>query len=997
MKADRRLISTNLKANPFLLFLIWLFLLVLPIILLYKGSEMLIEENEGLLKETLKLKSLQEFQAFRNELSYAAYFEKLVGANSDIFDDSLSAADFAEKFEKKTKINPMLIIKHNSLSNKAEAHVNPDFRVSLQSIPAIVARDTMRKLGNVLNVKHGEKPELNQSFIRANTFLKNRLRFPGNINILPNKAVPFISGCESIGRFLAMYVPNQLQKNSIYGGHLILISQNQIKLQDLLSNVAQNPINREFNRGYQRINNLNDFIKGVGPEEYTFKEANDGVELWGFPSEEVFLQLATEGSFYPKNINNFDEKFIMLRVKAKKEALKHPLRNFLDQSKTPILIFFCLASIILLQRHLFGYASTLNMLAKSIISIIMATTLPFSLLIACLIFQHQYDKDLQYVEMESFAHSQANQISKTLETYIDAFESNIARVADHIEHLSQLEKVNYFAKHLKTLLSESIIIKTEEEEHVVVYNKGNQEELLIFDGENKAVNLQGEQLRPQPIFRNTDFDKRLKGVERDSQKLLHLIFKNAFKSVPMSENFNIKDWNLSLDVNPTTYAAFSENSGKLSLLDGNKSNRLYTYISVLQKEKGEAYSIKPDTMVICSLTTNDLLDGFLTANPELSRSRKTNKYKIENCFIPLEDNKEVPSTVRFKHTDGFDINRVRSMIENMASSQSNEVLHLDKGLASAIFLPKLNVILISLVTALPEAIPEVDKTIYSIVFYFLLTIVALGYFLNSFLVIPIKKLSLAAEEVKKGNLEYRTSHKSGDEFEELTQTFNEMTEGILQKEKMAKYISEEVLDEISSQQNQTLNPGGERVNAAVVFCSIGGIKNEDTANSSSQFSNGIINTLNKLMDRVDKIAREKDGQIDKLIEDTIMIVFREREDNKNYLNQALEFSVKMEEIYRQDKCHRLEIGIASGQVISGKIGSKQGKLDFTVIGNPVNLAARLRGMAHQGKETGILLCPHSIRLSKGRAKVKFLGRQSIKGRSRTFPIYELLSLREIKS
>ncbi|MBP5468899.1 MAG: hypothetical protein J6Z11_06600, partial [Candidatus Riflebacteria bacterium] len=64
------------------------------------------------------------------------------------------------------------------------------------------------------------------------------------------------------------------------------------------------------------------------------------------------------------------------------------------------------------------------------------------------------------------------------------------------------------------------------------------------------------------------------------------------------------------------------------------------------------------------------------------------------------------------------------------------------------------------------------------------------------------------------------------------------------------------------------------------------------------------------------------------------------------------------------------------------------------IGNPVNLAARLKAQAYKAKTTGILLCPNSIRQLHGAGRLKFIERISIKGRTnRTFPLYELISLR----
>lgn len=90
----------------------------------------------------------------------------------------------------------------------------------------------------------------------------------------------------------------------------------------------------------------------------------------------------------------------------------------------------------------------------------------------------------------------------------------------------------------------------------------------------------------------------------------------------------------------------------------------------------------------------------------------------------------------------------------------------------------------------------------------------------------------------------------------------------------------------------------------------------------------------------------------------------------------------------------LYTGIASGRVISGKIGSYSGKLDFTVIGNPVNSAARFKAEAKKGTvQTGIIISGETIRLTKGKAKVKFLRRVQIKGKTRKYNIYELLEIR----
>ena len=85
-------------------------------------------------------------------------------------------------------------------------------------------------------------------------------------------------------------------------------------------------------------------------------------------------------------------------------------------------------------------------------------------------------------------------------------------------------------------------------------------------------------------------------------------------------------------------------------------------------------------------------------------------------------------------------------------------------------------------------------------------------------------------------------------------------------------------------------------------------------------------------------------------------------------------------------------------LISGRIGSYSGKLDYTVIGNPVNSASRFKTESKNGTtETGIIISGTTIGLTKGKARVKYLRRVSIKGKVRKYNIYELIGIRNQES
>ena len=189
-----------------------------------------------------------------------------------------------------------------------------------------------------------------------------------------------------------------------------------------------------------------------------------------------------------------------------------------------------------------------------------------------------------------------------------------------------------------------------------------------------------------------------------------------------------------------------------------------------------------------------------------------------------------------------------------------------------------------------------------------------------------------------------------------------------------------------------LQPGGERIAVAVLFCALKGEK--ELSDYSPEEVTKIISCL---IDAADEISSKFNGQIDKLIEDTIMIVFRQINEKDNIVLNACQAALEINERLKNTlPDFKINMGIASGDAVSGKIGSRNGKLDYTVIGNPVNLAARLKAQAYKAKNTGILICPNSIRKIHGAGKLKFIERMSIKGRTnRTFPLYELIELRRV--
>ncbi len=245
-----------------------------------------------------------------------------------------------------------------------------------------------------------------------------------------------------------------------------------------------------------------------------------------------------------------------------------------------------------------------------------------------------------------------------------------------------------------------------------------------------------------------------------------------------------------------------------------------------------------------------------------------------------------------------------------------------------------------------------------------------------------KELNLIAQ----GNLDHRLSFNTGDEFSELSQQFNEMTQSLIEKERLEKFFSASALKEIKESRESELKPGGEKIPATVVFSTF----TDGMLNSSESIN--AVDSLDLFLGICDTICTKNNGAVDKVIGNTIMMVFRQADDKASHeriaCNSALEIHRAM--LNQNNSSLKCFTGISNGVVISGKIGSKSGKLDYTVIGDTVNMAARLKGIAENLDESAIIV-PESLKITAAKYyRLKALQPVPIKGKRGKFKIYNLL-------
>ena len=152
--------------------------------------------------------------------------------------------------------------------------------------------------------------------------------------------------------------------------------------------------------------------------------------------------------------------------------------------------------------------------------------------------------------------------------------------------------------------------------------------------------------------------------------------------------------------------------------------------------------------------------------------------------------------------------------------------------------------------------------------------------------------------------------------------------------------------------------------------------------------------LNQYLSTMTDIIFSYDGTLDKYIGDGLMAVFGapiEREDDaERAILAAKEMREKLSKMMAEEGAHRkkldIRIGINTGRVVAGSIGSPR-RMDYTVIGDPVNIASILRSIAEPSQ---ILIGEDTYRAVKGKFKIRKIGPKKVKEKSVEIMVYEIV-------
>ena len=221
---------------------------------------------------------------------------------------------------------------------------------------------------------------------------------------------------------------------------------------------------------------------------------------------------------------------------------------------------------------------------------------------------------------------------------------------------------------------------------------------------------------------------------------------------------------------------------------------------------------------------------------------------------------------------------------------------------------------------------------------------------------PIYRLMSVSRAISQGNYDARFTEKRNDELGALTQSLNRMAEGLVRKEQVerafSRYVSPKVAQKVMNDL-QEVRLGGQHVEASVLFADIVGF----TSLSERLAPAEISALLNAYFTPIAQAANTYHGYIDKFIGDCVMVVFGVPEEDSEHAFHAAACALLIRDVVeglnhlrtRQGlPTVQFKIGVNCGLMVAGNMGSAD-RMEYTVVGDAVNLASRLSSAAGPGE------------------------------------------------
>lgn len=248
---------------------------------------------------------------------------------------------------------------------------------------------------------------------------------------------------------------------------------------------------------------------------------------------------------------------------------------------------------------------------------------------------------------------------------------------------------------------------------------------------------------------------------------------------------------------------------------------------------------------------------------------------------------------------------------------------------------------------------------------------------------PVERVREQVARVRAGDFTARTPVLSSDELGQLTHDVNVMASGLAEREEIREafgtYMDKSVVEVILSGR---FPPEGVELDVSILFCDVRGF----TAYAEGASAPEVISTLNAMFAAIVPIVEKHHGHVDKFLGDGMLAVFGAPELLPDHADCAVAAACEIvEAVSLGTSGLTLGAGVNTGRVVAGPIGGA-GRLNFSVIGDAVNVAARVEA-ATRATGDDVLLTDATRRALHRPLAVVSRGAVELKGKSAPLELF----------
>lgn len=224
--------------------------------------------------------------------------------------------------------------------------------------------------------------------------------------------------------------------------------------------------------------------------------------------------------------------------------------------------------------------------------------------------------------------------------------------------------------------------------------------------------------------------------------------------------------------------------------------------------------------------------------------------------------------------------------------------------------------------------------------------------------------------------------------------YSEETRARTTRQMFSKYVSRQIVDEIMRDPDAVGQLGGEMKEVTILFSDVRGF----TSMSEKLSAQEVVTVLNEYLTAMVDIVIANNGTLDKYVGDAIMAVWGSPLADPQHKQNGMRTAVQMMEVLKElqakwateGKPHiDIGIGLNTGQVVAGNMGHPEYKMDYTVIGDDVNLAARMES-ANKEMKSHVLITGSTLDGCEDMVDVIHHPPIKVKGKEKPIEVYEVI-------